>query len=265
MKILFAAYWSSAGWKLDGDRGVSAESFAYAKSKGLMFEPSDIHHDDVVAKVTQLVTTISIEHVSEAFLYSLSTRDLAYRSALGSYAMSRWMPKHSYRETPTGGGCSICSEYESSKNEDYNVLNFERLKWGGIRHRFASYQLFDLTEFLKLPRVHANDEDRKILRAIIGEVKAASPSTKPSELVKAIAMHIKSSKDERQRLIETLAYCGILKPKGWSGFFKEFTENRERKMPPVSKTDWSYPVWWWKGSDGVNDEALEYYFPALIA
>jgi hypothetical protein len=75
-KILFDAYWSSSGWKSDKDRSLSPEAIAYAKSKGLMFEPADVQHNDVVTKVTALVSSIPVERVSEAFLYSLTTRDL---------------------------------------------------------------------------------------------------------------------------------------------------------------------------------------------
>lgn len=38
-KILFSTYWSSNGWKMENERYTSPEDFAYAKEKGLMFEP----------------------------------------------------------------------------------------------------------------------------------------------------------------------------------------------------------------------------------
>lgn len=262
-KILFDAYWSTSGWKPEKERNLSPDAFIYAKHKGLMFDSASVQHDDVIKKVASLVSSVPVERVSEAFLYSLTTRDLPYRSALGSYAMCRWMPVHSYPSSLAGHACTICNDYGSSVNNDYNVLNFERLKWGGVRHQSPIYQLFDLTEFLKLPTVSAKEEDRHILKEIIKEVRLAPASAKPSDLVKNIAKHISSNKSEREKLIEILAYCGILKPKKWSGFFKEFTKNCDREMPPVNKTDWSYPIWWWRGSDGVNDEALKYYFPSL--
>ena len=56
LKILLDTYWSSDGWKLD--------------------------------------CQIPKEDISNAFLYSLSTRKLEYRSALGSYWYAISIPKH---------------------------------------------------------------------------------------------------------------------------------------------------------------------------
>ncbi len=260
IKILFDTYWSSNGWKSENERNTSPEDFAYAKNKGVMFDIYSIGHDEIITKLAKLVATLSLQRVSQAFLYSLTTRDLAYRSALGSYAMSFWMPPHSFVGDRS---CTICGDYHLSSAEDYNVLNFERLKWGGIRHMSPLYQLFDLTEFLKLPEIKATDKDVSILRGIIKIIESLPATARPRDVEKAISAHIKSSKSERDILIQILAYCGILQPKNRTGFFQEYTKPCEREHRPVNKLDWNYPISWWQGSDGVNYEALKYYFPFL--
>ncbi len=96
VKILFATYWSSAGWKKE--RTISAEDFAYAKANGVMFDARRIRHDEVVQAARAMAEEIGHEAVAQVFLASLSSRELAFRSALGSFAATRWLPRHSYGE-----------------------------------------------------------------------------------------------------------------------------------------------------------------------
>lgn len=84
-KILFNTYWSSNGWKMESERYTSPEDFAYAKEKGLMFEPITISHDECVKKIVRLANTITMEQVARAFMCSLSTRRLEWSSAYRLY------------------------------------------------------------------------------------------------------------------------------------------------------------------------------------
>ena len=78
-KILFNRYWAS-GWKPQNEIYTSPEDFAYAKEKGLMFDPITISHNDCIKRIVKLANTISIEKVVKAFLCSLSTRRLDWPS-----------------------------------------------------------------------------------------------------------------------------------------------------------------------------------------
>ena len=83
LKILLKAYWSSEGWE---NGSVSVDDFLIAKKEGYMFDyPKYISHDEAVKKLIDLVKKVDKNDVSNAFLYSLSTRKLEYRSILGSY------------------------------------------------------------------------------------------------------------------------------------------------------------------------------------
>jgi hypothetical protein len=50
------------------------------------------------------------------------------------------------------------------EQSEYNVFNFERYKWGGVRHTSPEYALFDLEQFLQLPKVTPTEEDWSIMR-----------------------------------------------------------------------------------------------------
>lgn len=80
--ILFQTYWSAKGWR---DKPVTApDDFLYAKEKGMMFDPFTISHDDCVSQIVKLAASVSMEQTAKAFLSSLSTRRLDWRSGIAS-------------------------------------------------------------------------------------------------------------------------------------------------------------------------------------
>ena len=115
-----------------------------------MFDyPKPISHAETLKQLHDLLEKIKPQDVADAFLHSLSSRKLEYRSALGSYWYAVAISEH--KETYKEEGCDICgwskwackpTEYQ--KRTGVNVFNFERYKWGGVRHDDLNYVLFDL-------------------------------------------------------------------------------------------------------------------------
>jgi hypothetical protein len=144
LRILFDTHWSSQGWK--AERSTSPEDLAYAVHAGVMFpEPLRTSHDDLGARTRRLASTVDGKCVAQAFLSSLSTRRLDLRSALGSYAVARLLPDHTF--TRKGHLCAVCGYPDGVSDVDLNVLSFERHKWGGVRRDDLSYIQFDLDAF----------------------------------------------------------------------------------------------------------------------
>ncbi|NJM55490.1 MAG: hypothetical protein HC841_05885 [Verrucomicrobiae bacterium] len=263
VRILFSTYWSPKGWKPKPE--TSPDDFAYAKDKGLMFEPMTKSHDAIISELVSLADQIDPVNVGDAFLFSLGSRQLAYRSALGSYAMSRWMPRHKFSQRPPANSaiCADCGDFRRFEAEDMNILNFERLKWGGVRHGSPYYALFDLSELLKLPVAVPTEADKTIFRNILATAVSLPSKARPRDLERAIATCLQSTKHERSKLVQLLGYCGILQPKNRPGFYQEFTPYNQREDRPVHKIDWRYPVSWWQGEDSVNWDAVRFYFPTV--
>lgn len=125
LKILFDTYWGCGGWKRE--TLVSDEDFDYAREAGLMFPAAELGHDEVVRRVGAAWQALSRERVGGAFLASLSSRQLAYRSALGSYAIARNFPRHVFEGQ--GRYCSICGIIDNlARPYDLSEFNFERYK-----------------------------------------------------------------------------------------------------------------------------------------
>jgi len=265
-RILFDTYWSPHGWK----KAPSTDpvDFAYARSAGYMFDAIELTHDDIVERILAVRGRISLREAADAFVASLSTRRLDLRSALGSFAFASNFPDHRLAEE-TSTRCHICGLYGGprSEREDLNVLSFERFKWGGVRHTNPLYCAFDLAQFESADGLIPTEEDYLILARIVQLATTLAPNARANDLEKGIAKLVRSNPSERRILIECLAYCGVLKPSGRSGFLQAFTsaEHRNRDRPHDSKNDWRYPAIWWRGMDGINREALALCFPAVAA
>jgi hypothetical protein len=256
LKILCDTYWGANGWK--DFRVTPADDFAYARAAGLMFEQSSRSHDENVCYAKRIVDEITSEAVADAFVVSLGSRRLDYRSALGSFAFLRHFPVH--KGVANDLQCKTCGEYLRTSNEDLNVLNFERFKWGGVRHDKLRYALFDLEQFLSITPPYPSDEDVSILRSLFAAIEASPEKTTADTLEKYLAPVLKSNKSERQTLIAILGLTGILGTSQHPGYLRSFIPYSDREIPSRRFVDMTYPVCWWRRSDGINSEAVDFWF-----
>ncbi len=274
--ILFSTYWSPKGWKMNYE--VSDEDFAIAKEQGYMFDyPEAITHKEYMKRLKNAVQKITPEDAANAFLYSLSTRKLEYRSVLGSYWYAIAIPEHERQggydivivtgsesktvkipedEVP----CDVCGWFPWGKDtdgyepvSDPNEFNFERYKWGGVRHSQGDYALFDLEQFLKLEKYPHTSEDEEILRRILDCIYTLEPKDKAAKLQKAVtaAKIFKSNKQEVDSLLDILGICGVLSSSTDPCYAEKFCDIYHRD-PPETVNDRAYPLNRWMAADGVN-------------
>jgi len=242
-RILFDTYWSS-----------------HAKEAGYLFDSITLSHDEVLDHLLRLRLRLDPTMVARAFSDSLTNRRLDLRSALGSYGANLYLQKHDFvgSRTSTPTRCDIC-ECHIGEPENLSILNFERFKWGGVRHQNPAYALFDLSQFMVADR-GGHPESREPLLRILDLAANATADCRPSDLVKLIGPLVPGNVDQRRVVIGCLGYAGILQPISHPGFFDGYPTNRDS---PGGKNDWPYPVSWWRGRDGVNSAALAFYFPDL--
>ena len=264
-KILFSTYWKN-GWIDNSQRTITRDDFQYAKEKGLMFDPLTTTHDRCLHDIIAMLSDITVDLVATAFLSSLSSRRLDLRSGLASYFIAKQLTPHVYTSvlsgqsydldgniTHTSYTCGVCRDLkygiigrENYHDIDLNVLNFERIKWGGVRHGALDYTLFDLQQLRLADIPQPSADDVSILNAILATIAASKPDDYPSMLEKNLATVIKSTKDERKVLIEILACIGVLQPRSY-------------ERPSRGKHDWTY-VTYWRGEDKFNPDAVSQYF-----
>lgn len=262
LRILNERFWSPKGWKREGDQITSDDDFAYARAHGVMFDPVHMGHAQAVAAVCDLVQRLDRRTVADGFLASLSTRRLDWRSALGSYAVFQHFALHE----PPGPErrCAVCGVYPDHPHHDFNVLNFERLKWGGVRHEHVVYAAMDLDLFLKDPPPAPNDEDVSIFHAVIGHIRNAGTETTSANLHAVFAKAIKSNKNERGRMVAILGFCDVLADSTYPGFSDAFVPVARRSSPNRRFVDMSYPACWWEARMGINEDRLSEYFGHVL-
>jgi len=264
LKVLFDTHWTSAGWRDRGSQSTPPGDLEYAKQAGVMFDPIQVvAHDDIVKRAIAAVRGVNRQAVAEAFLVSLSSRRLDLRSALGSFAIFQHFAAH---PTPSDDErCPMCGVYGGrTGQEDLNVLNFERFKWGGVRHNQPLYASLDLELFRQLPRVDPSPSDVAVFKGVLKAIEAAPAETSSAALQKHLAKSFKSSKAERDVVVGILGYCGILATAKHRGYTHRFVPWTDRDLPARRFVDMAYPACWWKRSDGVNQEALAYWFGHML-
>jgi hypothetical protein len=259
MEILFRKHWSPRGWTKGQ---ITSAEFDRARQAGLMFDPVDLSHDDVVARAIDIRGKITPDRVGSAFLASLSSRRMDWRSALGSLAAVLHLPAHSFVPRRHSNHCAVCGDPARSEAFDLNVLSFERLKWGGVRHESPRYAVHDLEWFSALPPARPDRKGRDILATMLDRISRLSTSARPADLEKSLGGLLPSNTSERRIIIGILSLAGVILPKDRPTFWGEYPFHAEREQPS-GKNDWPYPVLWWTGADGINRDALGYWFPDI--
>ncbi len=263
LRILFDTYWSSVGWKQAGTVDwvpyTPQDDLAFAMRSGAMFRPRVLGHDAAIKQVMWLRERISPQDVGRGFLASLSTRDTPARSALGSYAVALHMSAHGFMPDSTGR-CALCGERDDRGEQDMNILNFERYKWGGVRHDQPTYIVFDLDRFLHEGGRPPSEKDRRTLGELLKIIESQPSGAKLADLAKGLTKIVPGNVAQRRVLISILGFAGVLKIPGRIGYYQSFTPMSERQETPWYKDDWPYPVRWWKGGSGVDKEAISFWF-----
>lgn len=263
LKILFGKYWEPArGWVRND---ISESDFNYAKRAGVMFDDREVDHDTAVTLCREVVFATTKSDVINAFLSSLSTRRLDWRSALASFACGHQLPHHAYVQRADNSfshACICCTEYKA-QTVDLNVLNFERHKFGGVRHQQPIYVWLDL-KLLRESEVPAHtDRDVAILKEIIQAVGDLKDG-RLSDAERALKGKLNANQNERRGIIATLGFCGVLFHPDYPNVYCHYVPYHSRRCSSYAKSDWPFPSDVWLPEYGLNQEAISYWFGSVM-
>jgi hypothetical protein len=255
LKALFDAY--GVNWEWGTTPVFPPEVLAQGKAAGVMFDSVTMAHDELVAQLQEQVRQITPREVGSAFIASLSTRRLDWRSALGSYAFARHLVPHQFERWETS--CGVCGAYPTH-TIDLNGESHSRYKWGGSSHTHPDYAWFDLTQFIRYGAAQPTDEDWELWRKILAIIKAVPEGRRASDLEKALGKTFSSNQNERRGLIEILAIAGVLERPEYPGYLDSFVRYDFSGHCQVRTSDWDYPACRWRSTGKVNEAAMSYWF-----
>ncbi len=249
---------------------LKPEEIEYGIEKGVLFEQENLTHDEIIKEIKQLSSEIKLEDTVRAFLYSISSGENVYRTALSSLIWAKSLQEHDCIEKGRGAGlvhyyfCEVCSAFINGESNnicnDFNRYNRYRYFSGELDICLAGYVLLDLREFKKLPKVDYCDEDIKILNRIFGLVKELGSANKASALQKLITAEktFKATKNEINSILGVLSICGVFDTPEHKSCATKFVPNNERGFE--SECDLFYPLNFWRAKYGVNYEAVDKIF-----
>jgi len=220
---------------------VSAEELTYAQKMGVVVDDQPITLDQALDVLARCFKAVSLEDAAQAFLYSLSSRDMDYRYILASYVYARSWFSFDRGQTE-----------EIPEKLTGTFFNWVKHKGGGIWGTIGK-PIFYLEQFASMERRVASDADVEVLKSILGLAGSMEDEASGTALATAIRTSklLPCNQAEAVGIVETLGICGILEAPEHPGFLHSFTPPLERDTGDLRQS-LSYPVNWWRGSDGVN-------------
>jgi len=241
---------------------TNKEDFEYAKKAGLLFDSEVQSHDDALALAQKIATDINKTHVTNLFLASLSTDRIEWRAGLASYAIMQSFPIHTFKpfSLENDHTCAICcSASEAKVNRSF--MSSGRFILGGL----MGYDIFELAFSLEqhnlLTDTQPTENDYRIFSAILSIIENVEHDEIPTKLQKKLQKidGFKSTEEQRRSLLTTLGFSSILETEKHKGFLHTFSNMCQ--VPRKSRsTYWRYPIDWWVGKDGLNKEAIKFWF-----
>jgi hypothetical protein len=243
------------------------DDLAYAIEKKALLSLPLNDHNQTIGLLRDKVKQINRVDLVNAFVAGLNSGRPDWRSPLSSYAYHLHHPVHDAQEKAFGykGNveCQICGLRRNPDNEQVSVIEdiLIRLRGGGIHHPSPGYALADLIWFHEDKKIIANESDWKTLSNIFAAIRALPKTAQLKELNESLVGIVKGNKYDRQHILETLGYCGILTARSRPIICNTWFRPHDDLPSHFYKKEWRYPTCWWTGEEGLNDEAITFWFP----
>jgi hypothetical protein len=246
------------------------EDLEYAVAAGLARHPRSLTHDEVIAELQRTIVSIDRETLVSGFVASLRSGRFDLQSSLGSYAFHLCHPTHAPQLEVYGvrkhlQRCTVCGLRGASGETTYRIgaSQLPRMRGGGIAHGGAAYALDDLTWFAQGAPVEASEADWRVFRQVLDAIRALAVDAQLTQLAGATKGLVMGTKYDRQRVLEVLGFCGVLRSRARPDVLGEWFAGHRDAPSHFYKQEWRYPVSFWTGADGVDEEAVSYWFPRL--
>lgn len=253
-------------------RELTDKEINYCIEKNVLSKHTPVPHNELIHQIKSAAAAITAEKAVKGFLYSISSGDHRYRTALSSLIWANSLYEHSlepYREYNGIITCKICGEKFHNGISFIDMVKYSRDRLIPSKNFMdtgcGGYVLNDLTEFAKLPDAEHCDKDIYIINRILGLAEETSPTNKVNALLKLIAAEesISLSAADAYSVLGVLSACGVFDTPEYKSCMSGFVPCGERNF--VYETDIYYPLNMWRGKYGINYSAFENVFGSDIA
>jgi len=225
-----------------------------------------LSHDQLIDWALAEYRACDRQSVVDAFLQGIESNHPAQRAAFSAYAIMTHLRPHAYASMfGPSMPCTVCG---SRHIVEFDLEPILAGRWtGAIIAREPVMLAAYLQRHNHSPIGVPGDYGIRQFCAILDLIDASEPDETPSRLFRRLRRlpGLRLSIEEARLLLDTLGYAGILQTAQHPGFVYRYTDYLTPRKSRSS--EWGYPVDFWKGSDGVNVDALANWFAAypLIA
>lgn len=218
-------------------------------------------HDEILARVRRALSNLAVASIADAFVASLGSAPLRYRSTLNSWAKVALMPDHEFADLGDNSGCAICGVRPDVPEGERELIDGkESGTCLGYPEVYAA--LVDLEHFQTLDAVTPNERDQERLRQAVTAAIDLPEKGRATDYVKALR-GLGKSPTERETIAATLAAVGVLRSPDQPAMTERWTSYWERNESPNLATELEWPLRWWRAEHGINADALATFFPGL--
>ncbi len=251
---------------------LSSAELSLLSDSGIYCEHKPVTHDELIQQIKSAAQAVSLQKAAEGFLYSVSSGDMRYRTALSSLIWANALPQHDCQQGYNYGEyyyCNVCGAKFSSDNMTcLDMLSHSREHLIPSKNFMdiccAGYVLNDLVQFTKLPDVQHCDRDVYILNRIFGLAGEITSKNKATALLKLLRSEKELGLTEADvySVMGVLSSCGVFDTPEHKSYADGFVPCTERMFE--YETDIYYPLNFWRGKHGINYSAIGRFFSAEV-
>lgn len=248
----------------DVSQSISAQDLEALEAAG--HEPNRFErpqHTGTITELKELANQWTVEDAAQAFVASMWSAPMLWRSLLTGKLIATSMPDHEHTPYPSSSTCKVCG-LSVDQATDTTLQWYWRMTNGTPLDGDPFGQVLALRELsaaavLPIP----NEFDRWVFRAVLTVLRELPPKTRYSKAAVALKKErlLPTQKEYAYRdLLETLALIGILDTPEHPGMITEFTSYIQRDQRPNVRVEVQAPLAWWDSSIGINENNLNKIF-----
>jgi len=217
-------------------------------------------HDAIVRALCDSRDGTSAMEARDAFIASLGSASLRFRSVLGHYAYAANFPRHRF-EPSLGEQAYLCNVCGLSRSEDLDADEHAAFRAkGDFSLADPVGAMLDLEDFKATVKPTATNSDFDLFDRMLAVVDALPVKSRATALVNAWSFVPRTNRYSRANMIATLGACGLFETIDHPSHLTRWVSAWEYEESPGAAGDMRPPEAWWTRADGVNRAVLNRLF-----